>query len=365
MNTSSEKYATTIQISFLILLSGTILFLMVYGKSILVPIVIAFFIWFLINDITRLIQGVTIGGRQLSNRLSMFLAISLLAFLIIQLGGLLFATAADFVAQAGLYQANITKLFANIPPVIRNLVPRLGQEGFSTNADQLFSLIFENFSSYISTLITNIISILSQVVIILIYVIFLLLEQNTFITKIRNMFPSDGQHARVQSVLNSVRTQTQRYISLKTAVSLITALPSYLVMIVFDVNYALVWAVLIFLLNFIPYIGSLIAVVFPIFICLLQTGEWGIGLALLVSLTVIQSVVGYLIEPMLMGRSLDISPFVVLVSLSIFGAIWGITGMFLSVPIMIILSIIFYHFESTRGISILLSEDGLLHEEKS
>ncbi|MEM7533937.1 MAG: AI-2E family transporter [Chloroflexota bacterium] len=363
MNTLSEQHSTTIRVSFLILLSGTILFLMVYGRSIFIPVAIAFFIWFLINGIAHSIQGISVGGRQLPSRLSMFFTIFIMAFLMIQLVGLVVNTAMDLVAEGEVYQANIAKLLVNIPPVIRNLVPGLGQEELSASADQLFLRVFENFSSYISTLVANFIFILGQIVIMFIYVIFLLLEQSTFVTKIRNIFPDTKQRDNVNSVLNSVKTQTQRYISMKTAVSLITAVPSYLVMVFFEVDYAVVWAVLIFLLNFIPYIGSLIAVMFPILLCLLQTGDWSLGLMLLLSLTAIQCLVGYIIEPMIMGRSLGISPVAVLVSLSLFGTIWAIPGMFLSVPIVIILMIVLSHFESTKFISILLSEDGQLYNE--
>ena len=118
------------------------------------------------------------------------------------------------------------------------------------------------------------------------------------------------------------------------------------------------WAFLIFLLNFIPTIGSLIATTFPAVFALLQFGEFSYLVMVLVFVGLIQVAVGNVLEPKLMGNSLNISPLVAILSLTFWGAIWGVTGMFLSVPITVILVIIFSHFESTRPVAIMLSEKG-------
>ena len=100
---------------------------------------------------------------------------------------------------------------------------------------------------------------------------------------------------------------------------------------------------------------------FPILTAILQFGDLTPVLGLLVSLVVVQMAVSYFIEPWLMGNSLDISPFVVLISLAVFGTIWGITGMFLSVPLVIILIIVLSHFDATRAVAVLLSGDGRVY----
>ena len=118
------------------------------------------------------------------------------------------------------------------------------------------------------------------------------------------------------------------------------------------------WAFLIFLLNFIPTIGSLIATIFPAAYSLLQFGEFSPALLVLVIVGTIQLVVGNIVEPRVMGSSMNISPLVTILALTFWGMIWGITGMILSIPIMVVLVIIFSQFESTRPIAILLSEKG-------
>ncbi|MCB0083127.1 MAG: AI-2E family transporter, partial [Caldilineaceae bacterium] len=164
-----------------------------------------------------------------------------------------------------------------------------------------------------------------------------------------------------QIIMRSIHEQIQTYITVKTIVSLITALVSFAAMILFDLDYAVVWALLIFILNFIPNIGSVVAVAFPVLMALLQFGDWTTVGALALALIIIQMINGYFIEPRMMGNQLNLSPFVVLVSLGVFGAIWGITGMFLSVPLTVILMIVFSHFDSTRPIAVLLSGDGIVH----
>lgn len=121
------------------------------------------------------------------------------------------------------------------------------------------------------------------------------------------------------------------------------------------------WAFLIFILNFIPTIGSLIATLFPALFCLLQFGEFSQFATVLTVVGSIQLLVGNIIEPKVMGNSLNLSPLVALISLSFWGTLWGITGMVLSIPITVIIVIILSQFNYTKPIAILLSEKGKLN----
>ena len=115
---------------------------------------------------------------------------------------------------------------------------------------------------------------------------------------------------------------------------------------------------------FIPNIGSLAATLFPTFYCLLQFGGYEEALIVLVLVGSIQGLVGNFIEPKIMGNSMNISALVTILSLTLWGAIWGITGMILSVPITMIMILVFSQFDSTRGIAILLSEKVKVEENQ-
>ena len=128
---------------------------------------------------------------------------------------------------------------------------------------------------------------------------------------------------------------------------------------------AALWGFLAFALNYIPTIGSLLGILFPAALTLMQFGAFIPFLLVLVPLAVAQIIIGNVIEPRLMGSSLNISALVVILSLTLWGAIWGITGMFLSVPIMVVLMIVLGHFPVTRPIAILMSADGRIRDADS
>ncbi len=139
---------------------------------------------------------------------------------------------------------------------------------------------------------------------------------------------------------------------------------SYVALLIIGVDAPLFWAFLIFILNFIPTIGSLIATAFPAIFATLQYGDLGPAIWVLIVVGAIQIIVGNFIEPRLVGSSLNISPLVVFLTLALWGLIWGITGMLLSVPITVILIIILSEFPASRPLAILLSQKGNIAKEK-
>ena len=126
----------------------------------------------------------------------------------------------------------------------------------------------------------------------------------------------------------------------------------------FSLEGAVLWGFIAFVLNFIPTIGSIIAVLIPVIFALIQFPFISDVFILFTFLIIIQFVLGNIIQPKMMGNKLNISQFVVILSLVIWGAMWGTIGMFLSVPLMVILLIIFSQFEHTKSLAILISGDG-------
>ena len=146
------------------------------------------------------------------------------------------------------------------------------------------------------------------------------------------------------------------YLSVKSFVSILTGALSYFVMIAIGLDFALFWAFVIFLLNYIPSIGSIIATLFPALLALIQFDTLTPFFIILFGVGVIQVAIGNFLEPRMMGQSLNISPLVVMLALSLWGALWGVPGMVLCVPLTVIMIIIFSEFPNTRPIAILLSQ---------
>ena len=159
-------------------------------------------------------------------------------------------------------------------------------------------------------------------------------------------------------LIKKIDASVSRYLAIKTLVSLLTGLLSFIALLFIGVDAPFFWAFLIFVLNFIPSIGSLIATFFPAFFALLQFGEFTPAILVLSIVGVIQIVLGNFLEPRIMGTSMNISPLVVFLTLILWGMMWGIAGMLLSVPITVILIIIMAEFKDTRPIALLLSRRG-------
>lgn len=150
----------------------------------------------------------------------------------------------------------------------------------------------------------------------------------------------------------------QSYLWLMTLISLLTAGLSYVVMVSVGLDQPAFWALLIFILNFIPTIGSIVATALPSLYSLLQFGDLWPFLVLLVAIGTIQFLIGNILQPRLAANTLNLSQFVVILSLFIWGAIWGVVGMFLAVPITSIAMIVCSNVPALRSVAIILSGSG-------
>jgi AI-2 transport protein TqsA len=172
------------------------------------------------------------------------------------------------------------------------------------------------------------------------------------------MFPDTRRAQDTASLFATIAQSVRRYIWIKTVVSVLTGVMCYAVLRWLGIDFAETWALLIFLLNYIPNIGSIVAVAFPALLALVQFETPGPFVVLVLSLTAIQLAIGSVLEPMLMGSTLNVSPFAIILSLTFWGTIWGVVGMFLSVPILVAIMIVCAHVPTWRWVAILLSKDG-------
>jgi len=141
---------------------------------------------------------------------------------------------------------------------------------------------------------------------------------------------------------------------LKTLISLLTGVLVALSLYLLQAPFPFLWGLLAFLLNFIPNIGSIVAGIPPILVTLFDSGSITKTLMVAVAFIVIQIVVGNFVEPKVLGKGLDLSPLIVLLSLLFWGWLWGIPGMLLSVPLTAALKISMEQFDRTKPLAILL-----------
>jgi predicted PurR-regulated permease PerM len=196
-------------------------------------------------------------------------------------------------------------------------------------------------------------SVLSDSFLIILTVIFMLFEGMSLPKKLKLAF---GENSPQIQYLRRFMGTVKRYMSIKAMVSLITGVIVYVALKIIGVDYPLLWSLLAFLLNFVPNIGSIIAAVPPVILALVQLGSLS---ALMVALVyvAINMIVGNWIEPRYMGKGLGLSTLIVFMSLVFWGWILGPVGMFLSVPLTMLLKIAFETSEDTLWISILMGSD--------
>lgn len=200
-------------------------------------------------------------------------------------------------------------------------------------------------------------SLAATIGLVLIYVGFLMAERGRLGPKIDRLAGRADEARRIQRAIDDITESIRRYLWIKTVLSVVTAGISYGVLKALGVDFAETWALIIFLLNYIPSIGSVLGVVFPALLALIQFDTLWPFLIIATLLAGTQFVIGNVVEPRLMGRSLNLSPFVVIASLAFWGMIWGVIGAFLSVPMTTAFVIVCSHIPSLRWIAILLLSD--------
>lgn len=199
-------------------------------------------------------------------------------------------------------------------------------------------------------LFTNVAFLLSNALLVLFVVAFVLMEAGGFPDRLYQAFLVD--RAAIDR-FHRVTDEVLVYLRVKTAVSLVTGLLVGLWATALDIDFAVLWGLLAFLLNYIPNFGSILAGVPPVLLALVQVGV-GRAAALAGGLMAINFVLGYLVEPYMTGRQLRISPLVVVLSLVFWGWVWGPIGMVLAVPVTMVVRILLEHSPELRWAAVLL-----------
>jgi predicted PurR-regulated permease PerM len=248
---------------------------------------------------------------------------------------------------------------------------RLNLEQQAERIFQIFGREYPGFSSlakeidlqdFITTVLNGVTGLAKNFFLVILYVLFLLIEQGAFPRKLLALRLSEEQRSRLLFTLSHINTAMRKYLGVKTFTSLITAILSFLILEGVLLDFALFWAFIIFLFNFIPTVGSITATALPALLALVQFEELTPFFVIIFAVTGVQLLIGNVLEPRLMGNSLNISPFVVILSLILWSILWGVVGMLLCVPITVAIIIICAQFPATRPVAVLLSRNGQVIE---
>ena len=351
--TPSTPY-TRVQTGALIIIAfAVVLFLLVQARFMLISLATAIVLFSLTSDVINFIARQRIGPFRIPNWLASIVALGLISTALLSATSIL-------LAQINTVLVTSLSYAERAPSAVASLFSWMGED---TEQAILNSLRTIDVSAYIRGAAGQASNLTQATVLVILFVGFLFAERIWFSTKLRALFPDHERADRAGKIIASIIHRVNYYLLVKTVVSVITGVMVYLVAIFFDLNLAVAIGVLTFVLNYIPNVGSIVATGLVALVAFVQTGDPTTTTIIFFLCGAIQFVNGNIIDPMMMGRALRLSSFGIIISLAFWSAVWGIPGMFLSVPIMVMLLVVCSHIPALRPIAILLSREGLPDNE--
>jgi predicted PurR-regulated permease PerM len=312
-------------------------------RAILTPFILAVFLLLVIGGLEDVLTRWTPVTRKAALPFAIVAVVAAFGLSI----WLIAENAASIVEQSSVYAARLDQ-------ILGMFADRFGLQAAPT-IDQLFHRL--NPGRYAPVVARGAGHILEGAVFVLIYLGFMLASRAGWGAKIGLIFP-DGRHQEALDVAGRIQHGVESYVWVQTVVGLIIAGASVLVMWPLGITHLLFWAFLIFLANYIPAIGAALGVLLPPLFGLVDLNDLWRPITLLVLLEMIHFAVSHVVQPRMQGRSLNIDPIVVLLSLAFWGAIFGIAGAFLSTPLTVVVMFVCGEFSATRWLAVLLSADG-------
>jgi len=335
MNKSATKFPFIISLAaFIIVIAG-----LIYGASLITPVLMALFISIICTrPITYLKR------KRVPQGLAVFIVFVILIAIFIGFGELIGSSLSSFSENAGIYEKNLDKIGTSVLEFFNN-------RGFNISFDKIEDILEPSkIMGFTARLLSELGGLMGNLLTILFLVLFLLLELDDIAVKVDAILKDYSVN---YSYFNVIGKSIRHYLSIKTLTSLITGILLWIALTIIGVDYAILWGLIAFLLNYIPTIGSFIAAAPAVLFALVQLGFEG-ALVALIAFVAVNIIIGSIVEPKLMGQGMGLSTFIVFLSLIFWGFVLGTAGMFLSVPMTMTLKIMLEQNPKTKWIAIIL-----------
>ncbi|NPV82206.1 MAG: AI-2E family transporter [Candidatus Aminicenantes bacterium] len=338
----AESRLTRISLVIIVLfISGIILKI---ARPVLLPFLVALFISYSISPLLDWLVRLKVP------KLLAIISILVLTFALLYLFGLLiYSSGKYFAAEFPKYNRQVDSLMAELIAWLEHLpfkvsVPTIISQ---LNVDKLTGLLLGTLGSFLTFL--------GKLLIVFVFVIFILSGRDKLPAKVATAL-AEERAVYVNRMVASINRQVQKYLAVKTMIALMNGLLAAGILILFGVDFALLFGFLTFVLDYIPSVGSITATVLAGLMAFFQFGNSLIPVWIFLLLVIMQTIIGNFLEPKLMGRSLNLSPLLVLFSLIFWGWLWGIAGMFLAVPLLAVIKIVFENVPSLKFLAVLMSK---------
>ncbi len=323
---------------------------LIYFDNIFKPFILALLLWFIIYQIKLTTDRIKIRGRSIPSIASGILAFLLIFIVIFIIVEVVIINVEDILVQMPQYIANFNQSYDGVESVVNN--PQI-LEYVQSKANNL------DMTAQLQHLANSFADGITRLGIVIVFVFFLLLERATYSDKLKLFFPEKNtEYHRFYNTINRIGRSVRSYVWAKTVISFLTGAVSWAVLVIMGVDHAFLWSVLIFLLNFVPYIGPLISSLLPALYAGLVMGDLMKIVYVFVAMEAVQFVLATFIEPRVLGKGANLSPVVVFLALMFWSTIWGAYGMILAVPVTSLIVIVCSQLPSTRFVAVLMSEKG-------
>ena len=339
----SEPTATRNAVVILaVLAAGTTLYLL---AGILTPLALAMFLAVMIDGFARVLEHRLPGvGRRAALPLAVLLSI------------LLFGGTAAFVAMNG--TGFVTQLIGYMPK-LDSIIAQLALMAHVKSPPTVNSIIQGlDASKYLGLAARAVQDFASTALFVVVYLAFIIASRRGWERKAVGLFPAREERQEAVVAFLRIRDGVEQYLFVQTITGLMVATLSFVAMAAVGLHDSLFWAFLIFLAVYIPVAGGVFAGVAPPIFALVQFDGFGRAIILFIALQLIGMVIGNVVYPRMQGRSLNLDPVMILLSLAFWSAIWGLTGAFLSTPLTVMAMVILAQFDGSRWIAVILSADG-------
>jgi AI-2 transport protein TqsA len=326
-----------------------ILAILVVGRPLLSPLAFAVLIWAILNAVTDFLE-----------RMRLPPPIAWGASLVV-IAGVLYSIARVLGNETDAVAAEAPQYFARLQHLAEKALLFL-HLGRGARLSDIFSTA--SVASMVGQVAASAGAFLFTLAMVLVYVGFLLAEQRHLPEKLRRLQQNPARRDETGQVLQAVATQVQAYLGVCTFLSAVMGVATYVLLMAMGVSFAGFWALILFLATYIPTIGA-VAVLLPALMALLQFGTFAPFLIVAVSLGVLHFVLANVVSTIMLGRTLNLSPLALILSLTFWGLIWGVGGLFLAVPLTGALAIVCRHVEGLNWVGIALAGPDPRQEKKA
>ncbi|MEM7462930.1 MAG: AI-2E family transporter [Pseudomonadota bacterium] len=329
--------------------------LLYYGRDFLIPIAIALLLFILMTALADWIDTMKIGQWSPPLWLARVIGIGLVlaGFAVI---AMILADEAENIGEV------VSKYSTRLDSISNRIETLLGAQIIETIKRTISEL---DVGAWFTSLAGGVSGLIASFALVILYIAFLTSERQAFAGKLPLMATNEAEAEHLEEIVHSISNGVKQYMLINAVTSAISGVVAYVIFSLIGLDFAALLALTVFLVGFIPNIGAFIGIALPSLVALLQFDTWTPFLIVVFGYGAADQLISNVIQPAMQGKSLNLSTFMVMVSLSFWGTVWGGVGAFLAVPLTVVIMIIAAEFASLRPLVILFSGDGKLPNTQS